>query len=123
MHTGENEQALRKILDMTRLIGLVVLGIHFYYFCYQAFQKWHLTGTITDRILENIANTGLFNDFQKSKLISLGFLIISLLGVKGRKDKNVNFKTGSSYVVSGLLIYFFSYVSLYFKLNTVTSAI
>ncbi|PZR24562.1 MAG: hypothetical protein DI535_22005, partial [Citrobacter freundii] len=31
VQTGENEQALRKILDMTRLISIVILVIHFYY--------------------------------------------------------------------------------------------
>ena len=42
MHTGENEQGLRKILDMTRLISLVLLGLHFYYYCYGAFVQWEL---------------------------------------------------------------------------------
>jgi hypothetical protein len=31
-NTGENDQALRRILDMTRLISLALLGLHFYYF-------------------------------------------------------------------------------------------
>lgn len=123
MHTGENEQGLRKILDMTRLISIVVLGIHFYYYCYQAFQIWELTAPLTDRILGNIQHTGLFNNFQKSKLISLGFLVISLLGAKGRKDKKVNYKTSFSYVFLGLLIYFLSYLLLYVKLKNETSAI
>jgi hypothetical protein len=51
MHTGENEQGFRKILDMTRLISILVLGIHFYYYCYLAFQEWQLTAPLTDRIL------------------------------------------------------------------------
>lgn len=37
MSTGENEQGLRKILDMTRLMSIVMLGQHFYYYCYKAF--------------------------------------------------------------------------------------
>jgi hypothetical protein len=40
MHTGENEQALRKILDMTRLISITILLIHFYYYCYSVFEIW-----------------------------------------------------------------------------------
>lgn len=32
--TGENDQAMRKILDMTRLISIAVLVIHFYKECY-----------------------------------------------------------------------------------------
>jgi hypothetical protein len=123
MHAGENEQGLRKILDMTRLISIVILGIHFYYYCYKAFQSWELTAQVTDRILGNMLGTGLFNNFHKSKLISLGFLFISLLGAKGRKDKKVNYKTAFFYIVSGLLIYFFSYLLLLLKLQLQTSAL
>ncbi len=39
MQTGENEQALRKILDMTRLISIAILVLHFYYYCYTAFEQ------------------------------------------------------------------------------------
>jgi len=123
MATGENEQGLRKILDMTRLISIVLLIIHFYYYCYVAFQSWGLTAPLADRILGNIYNTGLFNNFQKSKLISLGFLIISLVGAKGRKDKKVNYKTSLGYIITGSIIYFLSYLLLYFKLKNETSAI
>ena len=42
MHTGENEQGLRKILDLTRLISIAILLIHFYYYCYTAFKQWEL---------------------------------------------------------------------------------
>lgn len=86
MHAGENEQALRKILDMTRLIGIIILVLHFYYYCYAAFQQWGLVREFSDRILSNIYRTGIFSAFVKSKLIALGFLLISLLGVRGRKD-------------------------------------
>ena len=42
MNTGENEQGLQKVLDMTRLISIVMLVLHFYYYCYSAFDEWHL---------------------------------------------------------------------------------
>ena len=42
MQTGESEQGLRKILDMTRLISIVMLGIHFYYYCYAALTTGNL---------------------------------------------------------------------------------
>lgn len=32
MQTGENEQALRKIMDMTRLISIISLFMNFYYY-------------------------------------------------------------------------------------------
>jgi hypothetical protein len=123
MQTGENEQGLRKILDMTRFISIIILGIHFYYYCYIAFQSSDLTAQLTDRILENIRKTRLFDNFHKSKLISLGFLFISLLGANGRKDKKVIFKKAFFYIIAGLLIYFFSYLLLLKKLQIDTSAI
>jgi hypothetical protein len=123
VQTGENEQALRKILDMTRLISIVILVIHFYYYCYAAFLQWGLSSTFSDRILSNIYRTGLFSYFTKSKLISLGFLIISLLGAKGRKDEKLNHKTAFAYIITGLLLYFFSYLSLLLKLPVQEKAV
>ena len=118
MQTGENEQAMRKILDMTRLISIVILVIHFYYFCYAAFHEWGLSNVLSDRLLGNIYRTGLFEGFHKSKLIALGFLFISLLGAKGRKDEKLNHKTAFAYIITGLLIYFTSYLAMLVKIKT-----
>ena len=114
MQTGENEQGLRKILDMTRLMGIGVLGLHFYFFCYATFRDWGLVSDVTDSVLRNIHGTGLFLDFHTSKLIALAMLGISLLGVKGRKSEKMNTKTASMYGAAGLVIYFGSYVVLQF---------
>jgi len=81
MQTGENEQALRKILDMTRLISIVILLIHFYYYCYTAFKEWGYVSEFSDTILGNINRTGLFSNFHKSKLFTLGFSMETSLTV------------------------------------------
>ncbi|MFH7012375.1 conjugal transfer protein MobC [Flavobacterium sp. FlaQc-52] len=122
MQTGENEQALRKILDMTRLISIIILSIHFYYYCYAAFKEWHLVSAFSDKILGNIYNTGLFSNFHKSKGFALGFLIISLLGAKGRKDEKLQHKTAFAYIITGLLIYFISYLTMVLKIEIVFAA-
>jgi hypothetical protein len=49
MQTGENEQALRKIMDFTRYLGILVLILHFYFSCYGAFVQMHLTYPILDQ--------------------------------------------------------------------------
>ncbi|MBA2499735.1 MAG: YWFCY domain-containing protein, partial [Chitinophagaceae bacterium] len=110
MNTGENEQGLRKILDLTRIISIALLLLHFYYYCYAAFHDWELRTDITDRLLQNIYNTGLFSNFHKSKLIALFVLAISLFGAKGRKDEKLGFKTAMSYIVTGVLLYFLSWL-------------
>ncbi|HTE11597.1 MAG TPA: conjugal transfer protein MobC [Chitinophagaceae bacterium] len=122
MHTGENEQGLRKILDMTRLISIVVLGLHFYYYCYKAFEEWQLTTLISDRLLGNIKKTGLFSHFHSSKWIALGFLSISLLGARGKKEEHLRLKTALAYMLAGLLIYFLSSFVLLPDWNITTTA-
>jgi hypothetical protein len=123
MQTGENEQGLRKIIDMTRLISIVLLALHFYYYCYGAFVKWELAATISDRLLLNLRNTGLFNNFQISKLISLAFLIISLIGARGKKDEKLNHKIAFAYIITGLAIYFCSFLTLYATISIEAIAI
>ncbi|UKJ09199.1 conjugal transfer protein MobC [Solitalea lacus] len=117
MQTGENEQALRKILDMTRLISLVILGLHFYYQFYAAFHQWNIYSAFTDRLLNNIIQTDLFSSFHKSKLIALGFLGISLIGVKGRKNEKLTYQTALLYLSVGILIYFLSYLCIFLNLT------
>lgn len=113
MSTGENEQGLRKITDMTRLMSVVILALHFYYYCYQVFRTWGLTAELSDRLLTNIQNTGLFSSFNNSKWIALGLLAISLLGVRGKKDEKLNHRIAFAYIITGLLIYFLSYFGLH----------
>ncbi|TDW47759.1 type IV secretory system conjugative DNA transfer VirD4/TraG family protein [Flavobacterium sp. 270] len=108
MQTGENEQALRKIVDMTRLISIFLLLGHYYYYCYEAFKLWNLTSVFAGKILGAVYRTGLFGNFYISKCASLGFLVISLWGAKGRKDEKLEFKTAFYKVVSGLVLYFLS---------------
>ncbi len=117
MHTGENEQALRKIMDMTRLISIIILVLHFYFYGYNAFYKWGLVSAFSDRLLNNIYNAGLFSSFHKSKLMALAFLMISLMGAKGRKSEKLNHQIAFAYIIPGLLIYFFSYLVLLVKIK------
>ncbi|MFL9829770.1 conjugal transfer protein MobC [Flavobacterium sp. ST-87] len=117
MQTGENEQALRKILDMARFISIIILGIHFYYYCYAAFREWHLVSELGDTILKNILKTGMFGNFHKSKLFVLGFLMISLMGAKGRKDEKLNYKSAFVYIITGIILYGISSLFFYLKME------
>ena len=110
MPNAENQQALGKILDMTRLISIALLCLHFYFQCYQAFEKWHLVSFFSDKMLSNIAKTGLFSGFHKAKLIAIGFLVISLFGVRGKKTENLRISSAALLAVTGLVFYFGSVV-------------
>ncbi len=121
MNTGENEQGLRKVIDLTRMISIVLLLLHCYYYCYAAFQQWHLTVQIGDKILKNISRTGLFDSFNKSKGIAAAFLVLSLLGIRGRKSEKISYQTALLYFFLGLAMYFGSI--LCFRVSFTLSAI
>ncbi len=110
-------------MDLTRLISVVVLLLHFYYECYGLFVHWQLRRELTDNLLKNVARTGLFQPFLKAKLIALLFLVISLVGVRGRKDQKVKSKAVLIYIGAGLLLYFGSAVALLLKAPIKTIAL
>jgi hypothetical protein len=107
MQTGENEQGLRKIIDLTRMISITILLLHFYFYCYRAFVAWGWTSTISDRILSNL-QSGLFRNIYFSKIIAVGLLFISLVGARGKKDEKLNASNIIFWLISGLIIYFAS---------------
>lgn len=106
MQTGENEQALRKIVDMTRLMSLSILTLHVYYYCYAAFVRWGLRADLTDSLLNNVVQTGLFGNIYNSKLLAFGLLLISLVGAKGRKKEDLKYQKGLTVFGTGVLIFF-----------------
>ena len=112
-HTGEDERGLRRIMDLTRMMSITVLFIHTYYYCYKAFYEWGWSAKISDNLLANISRTGLFEHFQKAKLIAVVLLIISLVGTRGRKKEDLKIKTSLFYMAIGLIVYFLSYFFLY----------
>ena len=112
MQTGENEQALRKIIDFTRLLSLGVLLVHFYLSCYPAFMQLGLTKPIINHVLLPISNMLVFRQVMYAKVFALFLLLVSLVGSKGKKDEKIRTKTIITYCVTGLLLYFISNIIL-----------
>jgi len=54
INTGEDEQGLRKIMDMTRMISVGLLLLHSYSFFSQVFQTWHWTAPIGERLIQQL---------------------------------------------------------------------
>ena len=114
MQTGENEQALRKIIDFTRLLSLGVLLIHFYLSCYPAFMQLGLTKPIINHVLLPLSKMLIFRQVMYAKIFALFLLLVSLVGSKGKKDEKIRTKTIITYCVTGLLLYFISNLILTF---------
>ncbi|MBS1659515.1 MAG: type IV secretory system conjugative DNA transfer family protein [Bacteroidetes bacterium] len=110
MTAAQNEQPLNRILDVTRVISLLILLSHFFYFCQAAFVEWNLTGLITNRFLDVLEKMGLFISFGTSKWIALGVLLLSLIGTKGKKIEKLGPVIPGVLVLFGLLFYFGSVI-------------
>ena len=122
-NTSENEQGLRQIIDLIRGISIIILLIHFYFYCYAAFHEWRLTMPLLDRIFANARQTGLFSSFNKTKLISFGFLALSLFGTRGRKSQRLNYEEALLDIAAGTAVYFTSqFIFLIGGLSAVTLA-
>jgi hypothetical protein len=115
MQTGENEQALRKIIDFTRLLSIAVLIVHFYLSCYPAFQAAGFTKPIVNHVLLPISKMVVFRKVFYAKVLAAILLMVSLTGSKGKKDETIRAKTILTYCITGVLLYFIS--NLFLVLN------
>jgi len=113
MNTGEDMQGLRKILDLSRLISVFILLMHFYIRFYQVFAFYGLQSGITTRITLHLNTLAIFEGWWLAKVFALVFLCISLLGVKGRKDEKINLKQIWIYMAVGICLYFGGLFSLF----------
>lgn len=109
MGTGENEQALRKIIDMTRICSIVILCMHVYVYCHSTMNEWGYTYELIDRVMINVIRTGLFTTSWHSKVLALLLLLISLIGAKGKKDEKISAATSAMLMIGGALLYFTSH--------------
>ncbi|MGB8190461.1 MAG: conjugal transfer protein MobC [Chitinophagaceae bacterium] len=123
MQSGDNAQALQKILDFTRLGSVFLLLIHFYAVCHPAFRQWGLTIAFADGFIYNLTKAVSFlGETFSAKLAALLLLVISLLGSKGRKDEKVVVRSIVVYLLAGLTLYFSSSLLLSLKADDVTLA-
>jgi hypothetical protein len=123
MQSGEDAQALRKILDFIRLGSVLLLLIHFYCVCHPAFQYWGLQAKAVDKIIFNLTqHVPLMNGNTRPKFLVLLLLVVSLVGTKGRKNEKLNARSITYGIAIGLLLFFISSVFLLLEMNEATLA-
>lgn len=113
MNTGENEHGLRSIIDLTRLLSIAILLLHCYGICYPAFNAWGLTAEVVDNVVGNFSKLPVFKTAITAKLSAFVLLCIFLIGIKGKKDEKLNYKTALAYFISGLALFFGANLLLY----------
>ena len=123
MAQEDDLRALGKIMDFMRGISVLFLLINCYWFCYSAFETWHFTLGIIDKILLNFQRTtGLFSSMLWTKLFSVVFLGLSCLGTKGVKEEKITWGMIYSALAVGFVLFFLNWWLLVLPISAVGAA-
>ena len=123
MAQEDDLRALGKIMDFMRGISVLFLLINCYWFCYSAFETWHFTLAIIDKILLNFQlTTGLFSSILWIKLFCVVFLGLSCLGTKGVKEEKITWGMIYSALAVGFVLFFLNWWLLVLPISAVGAA-
>ena len=123
MAQEDDLRALGKVMDFMRGISVIFLLINCYWFCYEAFQQWHFTLGIINKILMNFQRTtGLFSSILWTKLFCVIFLALSCLGTKGVKEEKITWSKIWTVLFSGFVFFFLNWWLLALPIGKVGAA-
>ena len=123
MAQEDDLRALGKVMDFMRGISVIFLLINCYWFCYEAFQQWHFTLGIINKILMNFQRTtGLFSSILWTKLFCVVFLALSCLGTKGVKEEKITWPKIWTVLFSGFVFFFLNWWLLALPIGKIGAA-
>ena len=123
MAQEDDLRALGKVMDFMRGISVIFLLINCYRFCYEAFQSWHFTLGIINKILMNFQrSTGLFSSILWTKLFCVIFLALSCLGTKGVKEEKITWPKIWTVLFAGFVLFFLNWWLLALPIGKVGAA-
>ena len=106
-----------------RGISVIFLLINCYWFCYEAFQQWHFTLGIINKILMNFQRTtGLFSSNLWTKLFCVVFLALSCLGTKGVKEEKITWPKIWAVLFAGFVFFFLNWWLLALPIGKIGAA-
>ena len=123
MAQEDDLRALGKVMDFMRGISVIFLLINCYWFCYEAFQSWHFTLGIINKILMNFQrSTGLFSSILWTKLFCVIFLALSCLGTKGVQEEKITWPKIWTVLFAGFVLFFLNWWLLALPIGKVGAA-
>ena len=123
MAQEDDLRALGKVMDFMRGISVIFLLINCYWFCYEAFQQWHFTLGIINKILMNFQRTtGLFSSNLWTKLFCVVFLALSCLGTKGVKEEKITWPKIWAVLFAGFVFFFLNWWLLALPIGKIGAA-
>ncbi|MFH6959589.1 conjugal transfer protein MobC [Flavobacterium aquidurense] len=105
---GEDDlRGLAKIMAFMRAVSILLLLMHFYWFCYSFFLEEGWTLQIINMILGNFQRTvSLFSHTLYTKIFALVLLALSCLGTKGVKNEKISWSKIAIASIIGFILFF-----------------
>lgn len=105
---GEDDlRGLAKIMAFMRAVSILLVLMHFYWFCYGFFAERKWTLHVIGKILINFNRTaGLFSNTLYTKIFALVLLALSCLGTKGVKNENITWRKIYAFLTIGFTLFF-----------------
>ncbi len=105
---GEDDlRGLAKIMAFMRAVSILLVLMHFYWFCYGFFAERGWTLEIIGKILTNFnRSAGLFSHTLYTKFFVLLLLALSCLGTKGVKNEKITWAKIYTALVIGFVLFF-----------------
>ncbi|MEJ5053674.1 conjugal transfer protein MobC [Sphingobacterium sp. MYb382] len=105
---GEDDlRGLAKIMAFMRAVSILLVLMHFYWFCYGFFAERSWTLEILGKILINFNHTAeLFAHTFYTKIFALTLLALSCLGTKGVKNEKITWSKIYTALVIGVALFF-----------------
>lgn len=105
---GEDDlRGLAKIMAFMRAVSILLVLMHFYWFCYGFFAERGWTLEVIGKILTNFNRTaGLFSHTLYTKIFALLLLALSCLGTKGVKNEKITWAKIYTASAIGFVLFF-----------------
>jgi len=119
---GEDDlRGLAKIMAFMRAVSILIVLMHFYWFCYGFFLERSWTLEVVNKILRNFDRTvSLFSHKLYTKIFALLLLALSCLGTKGVKNEKITWSKIYMTLGIGFVLFFLNTPLLKLPLNIAT---
>ena len=117
-------RALAKIMDFLRAVSIILVVVHFYWYCYEAISSWGINIGVVDRMLMNFDRTaGLFHCLLYTKLFSVVLVALNNKGTSGVKGEKITWAKIGTVLAIGLVLFFLNWWILELPLSATTNTI
>ncbi|WPO89341.1 conjugal transfer protein MobC [Chryseobacterium sp. HR92] len=107
---GEDDlRGIAKIMAFMRSVSILMLLMHYYWYCYPFFLEKGWILEVINTILQNFQRTaGLFSHPLYTKVFAILLLSLSCLGTKGVKNEKITWTQISGFLGIGFILFFFN---------------